>query len=160
MARDTVLKYVLNTFVFKMAINSMLHRFAFTNFQSFRERTEVNWLLDGKVPEAVWSTRSASGERAVTVMAVIGANASGKTALLGRCRFSTVCARTFAANPGQLTPFEPHFAAQDQPSELELGSDGRWRALALHLALHGQARAGGRCSSTHAHELRFHQAMG
>lgn len=39
----------------------MLHRFAFTNFQSFRERAGVDWLLDGKVPEAVWSARAPTG---------------------------------------------------------------------------------------------------
>ena len=109
----------------------MLHRFAFSNFQSFRERTEVNWLLDGKVSEAVWSTRSAAGERASTVMAVIGANASGKTALLKPLLFLNWFAReSFAANPAADLPFEPHFAAQDQPSEFELNMtvDGElWR---------------------------------
>ena len=99
----------------------MLYRFAFTNFQSFREHTEVNWLLDGKVPDAVWSTHGASGERASTVMAVIGANASGKTALLKPLLFLNWFAReSFAANPAADLPFEPHFAAQDQPSEFEL----------------------------------------
>ena len=60
----------------------MLHRYAFSNFQSFRERAEVSWLLDRKVPQAVWSHTAGSGERLSTVMAVIGPNASGKTALL------------------------------------------------------------------------------
>ena len=109
----------------------MIHRFAFANFQSFRERVEVNWLLDGKVPDAVWSTRSVAGERASTVMAAIGPNASGKTALLKPMLFLNWFARqSFAADPTAKLPFDPHFAAQDQPSEFELDMtvDGElWR---------------------------------
>ena len=109
----------------------MLHRFAFTNFQSFRERAGVDWLLDGKVPEAVWSARAPTGERASTVMAVIGANASGKTALLKPILFLDWFVReSFAAPPAAELPFEPHFAAQDEPTEfeLELTADGQlWR---------------------------------
>ncbi|MBS0291092.1 MAG: ATP-binding protein [Proteobacteria bacterium] len=109
----------------------MLHRFAFANFQSFRERAEVDWLLDGKVPEAVWSTRAPTGERASAVMAVIGANASGKTALLKPILFLDWFVRdSFAAPPAADLPFEPHFAAQDEPTEfeLELTADGQlWR---------------------------------
>lgn len=109
----------------------MLHRFAFSNFQSFRERTEVNWLLDGKVPEPVWSARDGSGERASTVMAVIGANASGKTALLKPLLFLHWFVReSFAADPVAPLPFEPHFGLQDEPSEFELDlvqDDRLWR---------------------------------
>ena len=65
----------------------MLHRYAFSNFQSFRERTEVSWLLDGRVPDAVWSGQASTGERVSTVMAVIGPNASGKSNLLEVFRF-------------------------------------------------------------------------
>lgn len=109
----------------------MLHRFAFANFQSFRERAEVSWLLDGKVPEAVWSSRAPPGERASTVMAVIGPNASGKTALLKPILFLDWFVReSFAAPPTAGLPFEPHFATPDQPSEFEvdLAADGQlWR---------------------------------
>lgn len=109
----------------------MLHRFAFANFQSFRERAEVSWLLDGKVPEAVWSSRAPPGERASTVMAVIGPNASGKTALLKPILFLDWFVReSFAAPPTAELPFEPHFATPDQPSEFEvdLAADGQlWR---------------------------------
>ena len=121
-----MLKYVSNTFVFEMAINTMLHRFAFSNFQSFRERTEVNWLLDGKVPEAVWSSRSASGERASTVMALIGANASGKTGLLSALVFLRwFISDSFSLKPDMPLPFEPHaLAGVNESSEFEL--EGEW----------------------------------
>ena len=90
----------------------MLHRYAFSNFQSFRERAEVSWLLDRKVPEAVWSRSAGSGERLSTVMAVIGPNASGKTALLKPILFLDWFMRqSFAADPAQPLPFHPHAAA-------------------------------------------------
>ncbi len=99
----------------------MLVRFAFENFQSFRDRAEVDWSLDGKVPEAVWSTRAPAGERASTVMAVIGPNASGKTALLKPILFLDWFMReSFAADPAARLPFEPHFAARQEPSQFEI----------------------------------------
>lgn len=102
----------------------MLHRYAFSNFQSFRERAEVSWLLDRKVPEAVWSRAAGSGERLSTVMAVIGPNASGKTALLKPILFlSWFVRRSFAAGPTEQLPFLPHAAASSEPSEFEMDAD-------------------------------------
>lgn len=102
----------------------MLHRYAFSNFQSFRERTEVSWLLDRKVPDAVWSRQSGSGERVSTVMAVIGPNASGKTALLKPVLFLDWFMRySFSADPAAPLPFQPHAAASSEPSEFEVDVD-------------------------------------
>lgn len=102
----------------------MLHRYAFSNFQSFRERTEVSWLLDRKVPEAVWSRQAGSGERVSSVMAVIGPNASGKTALLKPILFLDWFTRhSFGAQPGATLPFQPHMAALHEPTEFEVEVD-------------------------------------
>lgn len=102
----------------------MLHRYAFSNFQSFRERAEVSWLLDRKVPSAVWSRAADSGERLSSVMAVIGPNASGKTALLKPVLFLDWFIRhSFAADPAQPLPFSPHAAATGEPSEFEVDAD-------------------------------------
>lgn len=109
----------------------MLYRYAFSNFQSFRERTEVSWLLDRKVPDAVWSRQLGSGERVSTVMAVIGANASGKTALLKPILFiGWFLSHSFGAEPAAALPFRPHAALPAEPSEFELEAyfEGRlWR---------------------------------
>lgn len=109
----------------------MLHRYAFSNFQSFREQTEVSWLLDGRVPEAVWSGQAGTQERVSSVMAVIGANASGKTALLKPVLFVDWFVRnSFATEPDALLPFRPHADAPGEPTEfeVEVDMDGRlWR---------------------------------
>lgn len=102
----------------------MLHRYAFSNFQSFRERTEVSWLLDRKVPDAVWSHLATTGERVSKVLAVIGPNASGKTALLKPILFLDWFTRhSFSASPGVALPFQPHMAALSEPSEFEVEAD-------------------------------------
>ena len=102
----------------------MLHRYAFSNFQSFRERTEVSWLLDRKVPEAVWSYPATTGERVSKVLAVIGPNASGKTALLKPILFLDWFTRmSFAADPAARLPFQQHMAALSEPAEFEVEVD-------------------------------------
>lgn len=105
-------------------IQGVLHRYAFSNFQSFRERTEVSWVLDGKVPSGVWSEQAPNGERISRVMAVVGANASGKTALLKPILFLKWFISHSFTDPHQgLMPFQPHLAAADAPSEFELEVD-------------------------------------
>lgn len=102
----------------------MLHRYAFSNFQSFRERAEVSWLLDRKVPQAVWSHQAGSGERVSRVMAVVGPNASGKTTLLKPVLFlGWFVSHSFAAEPAAALPFEPHAASAGEPSEFEVELD-------------------------------------
>lgn len=112
----------------------MLHRYAFSNFQSFRERAEVSWLLDRKVPEAVWSRTAGAGERLSSVMAVIGPNASGKTALLKPILFLDWFMRhSFAADPAQALPYQPHAAAATEPSEFEVEADVDGRLMRYSL---------------------------
>ncbi len=108
----------------------MLHKYAFSNFQSFRERTEVSWLLDGRVPSAVWSGAATSGARVSSVMAVIGPNASGKTALLKPILFMHwFITHSFAIEPTALLPVTPHAAAQNEPTEFEAEVDFEGRLL-------------------------------
>ena len=60
----------------------MLHSYAVSNFQSFRERVEVDLTINRKVELTDWMAVSPTGERLSRLMAVIGPNGSGKTALL------------------------------------------------------------------------------
>jgi hypothetical protein len=109
----------------------MLHSFAFSNFQSFRERTEVSWRLDQRDASSGWATEAATGERLSTVMAVIGPNASGKTGLLKPMAFiHWFLAHSFNAEPTAPLPLAVHPGATDEPFEFEaeLDWDGQlWR---------------------------------
>jgi uncharacterized protein len=126
----------------------MLHRYAFSNFQSFAEHTEVPFALNGKVPHLGWEATSAAGARLSTAMAIMGPNASGKTALLKPLLFlAWFVSDSFRAAPDAPIPIQPHFASEDQPSEFEVEAQDEdkrlWRYTlranrqrVLHEALH------------------------
>ena len=102
----------------------MLHRFSFSNFQSFRDRVEVSWQLDQRNASSGWAAQSASGELLSIVMAVIGANASGKTGLLKPVVFMHwFISQSFHAEPAAPLPFAPHPTAEDHPFEFEAEFD-------------------------------------
>ena len=109
----------------------MLHSFAFSNFQSFRERTEVSWQVDQRNASAAWSLDADTGGRLSTVMAVIGPNASGKTGLLKPVVFvHWFMAHSFQMEPSAPLPFSPHPAGADEATEFEaeIDFDGQlWR---------------------------------
>jgi hypothetical protein len=102
----------------------MLHRYAFSNFQSFKDRTEVSWLLDAKVPAGVWSEEVTTGERVSSVMAIVGPNASGKTGLLKPVAFlHWFLTQSFQLPPDAPLPFHPHPNSKETPSEFEIEVD-------------------------------------
>jgi hypothetical protein len=102
----------------------MLHRYAFSNFQSFKDRTEVSLLLDAKVPNPVWSAKVPTGERVSSVMAVIGPNAGGKTGLLKPVAFlHWFFTQSFHLQPGAELPFESHPVCKAMPTEFEIEVD-------------------------------------
>ncbi len=109
----------------------MLHSYAFSNFQSFRERVEVDLTISRKVALTDWMTDAPTGERLSKLMAVVGPNGSGKTALLKPMAFiSFFIAHSFQSPPDAGIPIAPHAAAINEPSELEcmVDFDGKlWR---------------------------------
>ena len=109
----------------------MLHKYAFSNFQSFLERTEVDLTISGKVTQTDWMDVADTGDRVSKLMAVIGPNGSGKTALLKPLGFlGWFIADSFQHPHNDPLPLTPHFAGENEPSEFEvlLDFDGKlWR---------------------------------
>lgn len=102
----------------------MLHSYAFSNFQSFRERTEVDLTLSRKVALTDWMADTPTGERVSKLMAVIGPNGSGKTALLKPMAFMAwFIGQSFQQPPDASIPVTPHFTAPNEPSEFEVVVD-------------------------------------
>lgn len=108
----------------------MLLSYEFENFQSFLEPTVVDFTLDGKSRLTDWMAPSSAGH-VTKLMAVIGPNASGKTALLKPLAFlSWFVARSFQSNPDLPIPVAAHFSNPDKPCAFKCSflADGRvWR---------------------------------
>lgn len=99
----------------------MLHSYRFGNLSSFSETTEVSFVLDGKAPDNRMSFISPGGTRLSKVLAVFGANASGKTNLLKPLPFLNWFVReSFRAPANNPIPVQSHFFAEDQASFFEV----------------------------------------
>jgi AAA15 family ATPase/GTPase len=93
----------------------MLHYVSFRNFCSFREGATLSFQLDRKVPAGISSKKGIA-----TVLAIKGANASGKTHALKVLPFlASFCARSFDQEPESRIPLSSFFDNQD-PSEFEV----------------------------------------
>lgn len=109
----------------------MLHYYSVRNFQSFREKVEVDLTVGSKVRTTDWMAETPTGDRVSKLMAVIGPNGSGKTTLLKPLAFvGSFVSESFRTPPDADIHVVPHFASSDRPIEFEcvLDFDGKlWR---------------------------------
>jgi len=98
----------------------MLHSYKFSNFQSFREQVEVNLTINKKVAMTEWMDETPTGDRVSKLMAVIGPNGSGKTALLKPIVFMNwFTSNSFHTAPDADIPIAPHATSKEEPIEME-----------------------------------------
>ncbi len=110
----------------------MIHRFSIENFYSIREEQVVDLVLPRTTPELPRFPASHADEtiRLPTVIALFGANASGKTnvlrALTGAVDFAV---NSFNLAPdAALSPFQPFRAKdwRDRPTRIVVDFDAAW----------------------------------
>jgi AAA15 family ATPase/GTPase len=94
----------------------------FSNYYSFYEPVEISFEV-GKKPSASFYDIALDDERRVNkVIAVVGANGSGKTHFLRPLAFLSwfVGSSFLKAKPDSQIPFKAHALHEDEPSEIEL----------------------------------------
>ena len=110
----------------------MIHVFRISNFQSIRENVELDFRIPGTTPEMPCFRRSLScpDTRLPAVVALIGPNGSGKTALL---RAMTATARfaaySYGSSPsGGIPEFVPFLSpgTRAAPTRVEVEFDASW----------------------------------
>ena len=99
----------------------MIYNYSFTNFQSFKESTQVDLTVTKKVELTHWMHQTKSDERVSKLMAVLGANGGGKTALLKSLAFlGWFINGSFQSGPESPIPISPHFSAEHKPTEFSM----------------------------------------
>lgn len=104
----------------------MLHYYSFKNFQSFRDTQTVSFTLTNQAPERGWEDIAPSGQRLSTAMAVMGANGSGKTALLKPLVFViNFIKSSFHASPEEAILVTSYAGFEEEPTEIELVAEDK-----------------------------------
>jgi AAA15 family ATPase/GTPase len=99
----------------------MIAKFIFSNFYSFAEETEVSFEVGKQPSSSLYDVELADGRRFNKIIAVIGANGSGKTQLLRPLAFlSWFATSSFFSEPKEKIPFKPHALKENKDSYLEV----------------------------------------
>lgn len=103
----------------------MIRTLQFNNFYSFREDAEVSFEVGRQPAASQYDLVYGDGSRGNKVLAVVGANGSGKTQLLKPLAFlSWFVADSFlSSEPKARIPFRPHALSPEAPTRFELTFD-------------------------------------
>ena len=111
----------------------MIHQFRVNNFQSIREDAELDFRIPGTTPERPYFRRSLSRPdvRIPSVIALVGPNGSGKTALL-RAIVETIRFAAHSYDQSFIPGFVPFLAPETKtaPTQIEVHFDARWPGCA------------------------------
>ena len=98
----------------------MIHSFTFSNFHSFKETRHIDFLVNASAPDNDWIMPQ-DAVRVSKVMALVGANASGKTTALKALQFTFFfMLHSFTSAPTATVLYQPHFANFESPTHFEL----------------------------------------
>lgn len=118
----------------------MLRRLRVKNFQSIRDEVEVSLLLNARAPSDFRTLKTIDGQKATKVLALIGANGSGKTNVLKTLAFLHWFIKDsfIGLKPEDPIPVSPHFANQEHPIEFELEFELQGKIWLYQLTLNEQ----------------------
>src|SRR5574344_929720 len=118
----------------------MLRRLRVKNFQSIRDEVEVSLLLNARAPSDFRTLKTIDEQKATKVLALIGANGSGKTNVLKTLAFLHWFIKDsfIGLKPEDPIPVSPHFANQEHPIEFELEFELQGKIWLYQLTLNEQ----------------------
>lgn len=100
----------------------MIVRYKFSNFHSFASETEVSFELGRQPAQSDYDIKLDEGRRLNKVVAVVGANGSGKTQLIKPLAFVSwfICHSFLGSKPEDRIPFYPHALHKSEDTSFEV----------------------------------------